>query len=189
MREINTSPITDRRKLGLRTALFSAAWGRVLGMVLLASLAMPSYAANNAVTVKPNSVVWGSGNGTAATSGTAAAVTLKPNSVVWGSGNAASPSSTSDSAAAATTKFSADLNDHVGQDGMVTVIVQHRQMPASAHLKEMQGRGAVIRSKFQSIHAVTMHIPASMVEELAKDPNVLYITPDRTQKMTANPAT
>src|SRR5208337_3033041 len=133
-------------------------------MALLASLAMPSYAANNAVTVKPNSVV-------------------------WGSGNAASPSSSSGSAAAATTKFSADLNDHVGQDGMVTVIVQHRQMPASAHLKEMQGRGAVIRSKFQSIHAVTMHIPASMVEELAKDPNVLYITPDRTQKMTANPAT
>ena len=185
----------NRRKPGLRPALFSAAWGRVLGMVLLASLAMPSYAVNNSsgnaavVTVKPNSVVWGSGNGTAATSGTAAAVTLKPNSVVWGSGNAASPSSTSGSAAAATTKFSADLNDHVGQDGMVTVIVQHRQMPASAHLKEMQGRGAVIRSKFQSIHAVTMHIPASMVEELAKDPNVLYITPDRTQKMTANPAT
>src|SRR5208337_4248881 len=181
MREINTSPITDRRKLGLRTALFSAAWGRVLGMALLASLAMPSYAANNS---SGNAAV-----GTAATSGTAAAVTLKPNSVVWGSGNAASPSSSSGSAAAATTKFSADLNDHVGQDGMVTVIVQHRQMPASAHLKEMQGRGAVIRSKFQSIHAVTKHIPASMVEELAKDPNVLYITPDRTQKMTANPAT
>ncbi|MGO9306167.1 MAG: S8 family peptidase, partial [Candidatus Korobacteraceae bacterium] len=108
---------------------------------------------------------------------------------VWGSGNAASPSSSSGSAAAATTKFSADLNDHVGQDGMVTVIVQHRQMPSSAHLKDMQGRGAVIRSKFQSIHPETMHIPASMVEELAKDPNVLYITPDRTQKMTANPAT
>ncbi len=110
MREINTSPITDRRKLGLRTALFSAAWGRVLGMALLTSLAMPSYAANNSsgngavVTVKPNSVVWGSGNGTAATSGTAAAVTMKPNSVVWGSGNAASPSSSSGNAAAVTLK-------------------------------------------------------------------------------------
>ena len=75
-------------------------------------------------------------------------------------------------AAAATSKFSADLNDHVGQDGMVTAIVQHRQMPTSAHLKDMQGRGAIIRLKFNSIRAATRHIPASMVEELAKDPNV-----------------
>jgi len=197
MREINTSQTTNRPKPGLRPALFSAAWGRVLGMVLLTSLAMPSYAANNssgtgaAVTIKPNSVVWGKGNGssTSSTSDSTAAVTLKPTSVVWGKGNGTPTSPTSNSAAADTAKFSADLNDHVGQDGMVTVIVQHRQMPTSAHLKDMQGRGAIIKSKFQSIHAVTMHVPASMVEELAKDPNVLYITPDRTQKMTANPAT
>ncbi len=191
MREIDTSPITDRRKPGLRTALFSAAWGRVLGMALLTSLAMPSYAANNAVTIKPNSVVWGSGNGASSspTSGSAAAVTMKPSSVVWGSGNGASSSPTSGSAAAVTAKFSADLHDHVGQDGMVTVIVQHRQMPSSAHLKDMQGRGAIVRSKFNSIRAVTMHVPTSMVEELANDPNVAYITPDRTQKMTATPAT
>ncbi len=163
MRELNTSPITDRRKPGLRTALFSAAWGRVLGMALLTSLAIPSYAANNAVTIKPNSVVWGKGGSSAG--------------------------STSGSADAATAKFSVDLNDHVGQDGMVTVIVQHRQMPSSAHLKDMQGRGAIVRSKFNSIRAVTMHVPASMVEELANDPNVLYVTPDREQKMTANPST
>src|SRR5208283_2244878 len=72
---------------------------------------------------------------------------------------------------------------------MVTVIVQHRQMPSSAHLKDMQGRGAIIQSKFHTIHAVTMHVPASMLAELANDPNVAYITPDRTQKMAANPAT
>jgi serine protease AprX len=160
-------------------------------MALLTSLAMPSYAANNAVTIKPNSVVWGSGNGASSspTSGSAAAVTMKPSSVVWGSGNGASSSPTSGSAAAVTAKFSADLHDHVGQDGMVTVIVQHRQMPSSAHLKDMQGRGAIVRSKFNSIRAVTMHVPTSMVEELANDPNVAYITPDRTQKMTATPAT
>ncbi len=132
-------------------------------MALLTSLAIPSYAANNAVTIKPNSVVWGKGGSSAG--------------------------STSGSADAATAKFSVDLNDHVGQDGMVTVIVQHRQMPSSAHLKDMQGRGAIVRSKFNSIRAVTMHVPASMVEELANDPNVLYVTPDREQKMTANPST
>jgi serine protease AprX len=89
----------------------------------------------------------------------------------------------------ATAKFSADLQQRAGANGMVTVIVQHRQMPTSAHLKAMQGRGATIKSKFHTIRAVTMRVPVSMLAELAKDPNVAYITPDRTQKMTANPTT
>jgi serine protease AprX len=62
-------------------------------------------------------------------------------------------------------------------------------MPSNAHLKGMQGRGATIKSKFHSIRAVTMRVPVSMLAELANDPNVAYITPDRTQKMTANPVT
>ena len=86
-------------------------------------------------------------------------------------------------------KFSADLQQRAGANGMVTVIVQHRQMPTSAHLKGMQDRGATIRSKFHTIRAVTMRVPVSMLAELEKDPNVAYITPDRPQKMTANPVT
>jgi serine protease AprX len=89
----------------------------------------------------------------------------------------------------ATAKFSADLQQRAGANGMVTVIVQHRQMPTSAHLRAMQTRGATIKSKFHTIRAVTMRVPVSMLAELAKDPNVAYITPDRTQKMTANPTT
>jgi serine protease AprX len=88
-----------------------------------------------------------------------------------------------------TGKFSADLQERAGANEMVDVIVQHRQMPTSAHLKDMQGRGATIKSKFHTIRAVTMRVPVSMLAELAKDPNVAYITPDRTQKMTANPVT
>jgi serine protease AprX len=87
------------------------------------------------------------------------------------------------------TKFSTDLQQHVEANGMVTVIVQHRQMPSNAHLKTMQGRGATIKSQFHTIKAVTMRVPASMLAELARDPNVTYITPDRTQKMAANPVT
>ncbi|MGD0790243.1 MAG: S8 family peptidase [Terriglobales bacterium] len=83
-------------------------------------------------------------------------------------------------------KFSADLQQRAAAaHGMVTVIVQHRQMPTSAHLKAMQHRGATIRSKFHTIRAVTMRVPASMLAELAKDPNVAYITPDRPVSMTA----
>src|SRR5271155_3854126 len=86
-------------------------------------------------------------------------------------------------------KFSGDLQQRGDGSGMVTVIVQHRQMPTSAHFKGMQNRGATIRSKFHTIRAVTMRVPVSMLAELANDPNVVYITPDRHQKMTANPVT
>src|ERR1700684_4064968 len=88
-----------------------------------------------------------------------------------------------------TPKFASDLQQRVEANGMVTVIVQHRQMPSAAHLRSMQGRGAAIKSQFHTIHAVTMRVPASMLAELAQDPNVTYITPDRTQKMAANPVT
>jgi serine protease AprX len=84
-----------------------------------------------------------------------------------------------------TAKFSRDLQQAGDANGMVTVIVQHRQMPTSAHLKTMQGRGATIKSQFHTIRAVTMRVPVSMLAELAKDPNVAYITPDRPIRMAA----
>jgi serine protease AprX len=86
-------------------------------------------------------------------------------------------------------KFSSDIKRGVDRNGMVTVIVQHRQMPSDAHLQAMHSRGATIRSKFRHIRAVTMRVPVSMLAELANDPNVAYITPDRSQKMAANPVT
>src|SRR5271157_3919311 len=138
------SQITNRRKCRpFNPLVFSAAWGRALGLALLMLSAAPSFAG-----AKP---VLGTDTPTA--------------------------------------KFSPDLHQRVDANGMVTVIVQHRQMPSDVHLKGMQGRGATIKSKFHTIHAVTMRVPASMLAELAKDPNVTYITPDRTQKMTANPLT
>jgi serine protease AprX len=86
-------------------------------------------------------------------------------------------------------KFAPDLRQHTGTDGMVTVIVQYRQMPATAHLNALRAGGAQIGSKFQSIRAVTMHVTQSQLAELEQNPNVAYITPDRAQKMTANPVT
>ncbi len=132
-----------RECLPFNSPVFSAAWGRALGLALLMLSAAPSFAGAKPVL----------DNGTP------------------------------------TAKFSADLHQRVDANGMVTVIVQHRQMPSNAHLKGMQGRGATIKSKFRTVRAVTMRVPVSMLAELAKDPNVTYITPDRTQKMTANPLT
>ena len=88
-----------------------------------------------------------------------------------------------------TSKFSRDLQSAVGGDGMVTVIVQHRQMPTNAHLKSLQAAGATIKSQFHSIRAVTMRVPVSTLAELAKDPNVAFITPDRQITTTSNPET
>jgi len=133
----------ERKRRPFNSPLFSAAWGRALGVALLMFSAVPSFASAKPVL----------DNGTP------------------------------------TAKFSVDLHQRVDANGMVTVIVQHRQMPSNAHLKGMQGRGATIKSKFHSIRAVTMRVPVSMLAELANDPNVAYITPDRTQKMTANPVT
>ncbi len=124
-----------------------ATWGqRVLGLVALAALAVPSYADN------PRTL-------------------------------------DGDAPAFHARKFSSDVNRHIGQNGMVTVIVQYRAMPNATALSNLKGRGATLRSKFQSIRAVTLHVPASMLAELSNDPNVVYVTPDRSFHMTATPQT
>jgi serine protease AprX len=71
-------------------------------------------------------------------------------------------------------------------NGMVTVIVQYRQMPASSHLRDMRNGGATIKSQLHTIRAVTMRVPVSMLAVLAKNPNVAYITPDRPVSLTAS---
>ncbi len=84
-----------------------------------------------------------------------------------------------------TAKISRDLEQRAaGANSMVTVIVQFRQMPGDASLKTMQLGGAAIKSKLHTIRAVMMRVPVSMLANLAKDPNVAYITPDRPVSMT-----
>jgi len=84
-----------------------------------------------------------------------------------------------------TAKFSKDLSQAGDANGMVTVIVQYRQMPTSSHLKAIRDGGAAIKSTLHVIHAVTMRVPASMLPALANDPNVAYISPDRPIRMAA----
>ena len=82
-------------------------------------------------------------------------------------------------------KYASDIHQRaVAPKGMVTVIVQYRQMPNHASLRATRSRGATIKAQHHRIHAVTMRIPASMLAKLAADPNVAYITPDRPVNMT-----
>lgn len=83
-----------------------------------------------------------------------------------------------------TAKFSRDLQQR-GGNGMVTVIVQFRAMPATASFKSMLTGGGAIKSRLHAIRAVTMRVPVSMLARLANDPNVAYITPDRPVNLTS----
>jgi serine protease AprX len=87
-------------------------------------------------------------------------------------------------------KFSSDLRRGGNATELVTVIVQYRQMPTDAYLNTARSHGAAIHFKHQAIRAVTMRVPASMLVELENDPNVAYVTPDRSVSMTSsNPQT
>jgi serine protease AprX len=138
MKNSDKSQITYGRKdRPLSAPAFSAAWGRVLAMTLLALSAIPSFAGP------------------------------KP----------------------APSKFSPDLMSAVNAKGLVTVNVQYRAYPTKGYLKTRQTGGATLRWQLPAISAVTMTVPASMLATLEKEPNVVYISPDRTQKMSANPLT
>jgi len=143
-----------------KSAAFGAAWGRALGLALLAFSAVSSFAATNRITTQTDPAK------------PAGPPTQSPTSVVWG-GMAAH-------------RFSGDLHQRVSASGMVTVIVQYRQMPASAHLKTMRDGGATIKSQLHTIRAVTMRIPVSMLPELESNPNVAYVTPDRPVSLTSS---
>ncbi len=120
---------------GRGAVTFSAAWGRVLAILVLALSALPSYAGGRGPSFK----------------------------------------------------HSPDLESYAGSTGWVTVNVQFKRMPASTAFKKWQMGGAKLGNRYRSISAATMRIPASMLPMLEQDPSVVYVTPDRTFKMTANP--
>jgi serine protease AprX len=86
-------------------------------------------------------------------------------------------------------KFSPDLQSSANSFGLIKVNVQYRTFPTKSYLKTHQAGGATVHFQLPSIKAVTMTVPAIMLAELEKDPNVVYISPDRPMNMTSNPAT
>jgi serine protease AprX len=75
-------------------------------------------------------------------------------------------------------KFAKDI-DRRHPEAMVDVIVQFKVMPRAAHYQRMSDRGAVLTTKLHSIKAAAFRIPVSALAQLEKDPDVLYVTPDR----------
>src|SRR5689334_21367177 len=85
-------------------------------------------------------------------------------------------------------KMSSDLRKMGAANprGLVTVIVQFKSAPNSATVAGMRTNGRVLQRQFSTIRALTMRLPANMVEELANDPRVSYVTPDRSVKLTSD---
>ena len=77
-----------------------------------------------------------------------------------------------------------------GSSQMVKVIIQYKRpvmnnMAAPGEL-EMRAQGARTHARLGAIRAVVMTVPAWMIPQIAKNPNVAYITPDRSVQMTGN---
>ncbi len=61
----------------------------------------------------------------------------------------------------------------------VDVIIQYRVVPVSAHHQRVNQLGGRLRHEFQSIRGAHYTVPASSLADLANDPDVIYISPDR----------
>src|SRR5713101_7433910 len=75
-------------------------------------------------------------------------------------------------------KLAPDLQG-VNPLSIVSVIVQFATPPGAQELATIIQLGGVLITKLDLIQAAAYSLPASALADLAKDPNVLYISPDR----------
>jgi len=72
---------------------------------------------------------------------------------------------------------------------MVKVIIQYKQpLTASQEApgeRDMKNQGARLHMRFGSIRATVMSVPAWMIPQIAKNPNVAYVTPDRSVQLSS----
>ena len=79
---------------------------------------------------------------------------------------------------ASSAKISTDLQGKNGTD-QVDVIVQYNQVPTAEHHQKVFSRGGTLKRELGSFKGAAYSIPASALADLAGDPDVVYITPDR----------
>ena len=76
-------------------------------------------------------------------------------------------------------KLSPELQ-HAKSGKPVNVIVQFTINPTERHLARVTSKGAALKQKLSVIHgAAFTSLPAQALAQLAQDPDVAYITPDR----------
>src|SRR5256885_5968196 len=67
----------------------------------------------------------------------------------------------------------------------VQVIIQFKQKPSEANLQKAKDKGGVLVGTLDLIKATVHSLPAAALNEVAGDPNVIYISPDRTVRHTS----
>jgi serine protease AprX len=104
-------------------------------------------------------------------------------SVVWGRTflTACMLMLTTNLAFAGQAKISKDLEAKLAS-GQVDVIVQYSQVPTSAHHQKVISRGGTLKRELGQFKGAAYTMPASALADLAADPEVVYITPDRPLK-------
>ena len=73
----------------------------------------------------------------------------------------------------------ADELSRADRNSMVDVIIQYNQMPTEAHHQKVRNKGGVLQRELHVIKAGHYTVPASALAELANDPDVAYIAPNR----------
>src|SRR6266487_6293685 len=78
-------------------------------------------------------------------------------------------------------KLSKDLDALKGghNGATVDVIIQFNQTPTAAHHQKVQDKGGVLKTNLDFIKAGHYSVPTGALDDLANDPDVAYISPDR----------
>jgi serine protease AprX len=63
--------------------------------------------------------------------------------------------------------------------GTIDIIVQFKTQPNAEALQQVRAAGQ-LRRQYRAIPAVHMTVPVSMIERIASNPSVVYVSPDRT---------
>ena len=86
-------------------------------------------------------------------------------------------------------RVSSELSAFATQTGSskqrVEVIVQFREIPTRAHFRRMANLGGVHRQALKLVRGGVFTLPLSAVRALANDPDVLYVSPNRSLNLTA----
>ncbi len=82
-------------------------------------------------------------------------------------------------------KLSKDLQ-HISASGNVDVIVQYRTMPTDAHYARVSNRGGALRQDLRTLKAGAFKVSVKSLPDLANDPDVSFISPDRPVAASSN---
>ncbi|MGZ4822084.1 MAG: protease inhibitor I9 family protein, partial [Terriglobales bacterium] len=77
------------------------------------------------------------------------------------------------------TKLASDLKGKTG-DVAVDVVVQYAVPPTQRHKDRIAAHGGQVKTDLQVVKAVSASLPASKLRDLSNDPDVVYVSPDRT---------